>query len=404
MMPPPGEPGSTAPIVIVSHPRDPGDFTGIDNADADEWLRMYERVSVHNRWDDTIMLANVAYHLKKTAGTWFLNNEARLTSWDVFKQEFLDAFSDSAARQLAAKNDLSSRTQSCTESYVAYIQDVLALCAKVDPNMPESDKIGHVLKGIADDAFHLLMCKECPTIASVLKECRRFEQAKCRRIAQQFTRLPHTAATSSCTDLTTPPSSPTAPGPMPHSDTLTKIVRREIEAMAPATVYHHGHDPTLPTISLIQAVVREEVANLGIQPVCAMACPDVRQNLPPSFSRNSFPRRYDAPPRYRRRNPAEWRTPDDRPICFECSRVGHVARYCRQRWTSPAHSRFSATPYSSDDRPIQFPTGTQPQYVPDSSHSNRPDRSPSPQRRQSRSPQPRRPSPPTSYARTSPGN
>lgn len=146
MMPPPGEPVSTPPIVIVSHPRDPGDFTGTDNVDADEWLRMYERVSVHNRWDDTIMLANVAYHLKKTAGTWFLNNEARLTSWDASKKEFLDSFSDSAARQLAAKNDLSSRTQSCTESYVACIQDVLLFAPRWIPRCRSPTRLGMSLK------------------------------------------------------------------------------------------------------------------------------------------------------------------------------------------------------------------------------------------------------------------
>lgn len=403
MMPPTGEPGSNPPLIIVSHPRNPGDFTGTDNVDADEWLRMYERVSAHNRWDDTMMLANVVYSLKKPALTWFETNEARLTSWDRFKQEFRDVFGESLGRQLAAKKDLSSRAQSCTESYVTYIHDVLALCAKVDPQMPESDKVGHVLKGIADDAFNLLICKDCTTVDSVIKECRRFEQAKCRRISQQFIRLPHTAATSSCSDVTAPPRPPPTPDPMAHSDTLTKIVRREIEAMTPAPAHPYGHDHNLPTISLIKAVVREEVANLGIPSVCPMVYPDSRQNIPHSFATTGLPRRYDAPPRYHRRNPMEWRTPDNRPICFECSRVGHVARYCRQRWTSPPQSRFPDNTYS-DDRPHQFTSSARAQYVTDNTRSYRSGRSPSPQRRQSRSPQPRRPSSPTSFARPSQGN
>lgn len=121
---------------------------------------------------------------------------------------------------------------------MTYILDVLALCSKVDPSMPESDKVWHILKGIADDAFNLLICEDCTTVDSVLKECRRFEEAKCRRIAHQFIRLPHTAATSSCADVATPPRPPPTRDPPTHTDPLTRIVRREIEAMAPATAPH----------------------------------------------------------------------------------------------------------------------------------------------------------------------
>ncbi|GFU30024.1 hypothetical protein TNCV_4716801 [Trichonephila clavipes] len=27
----------------------------------------------------------------------------------------------------------------------------------------------------------------------------------------------------------------------------------------------------------------------------------------------------------------EWRTADNRPVCFHCGRPGHVMRYCRER-------------------------------------------------------------------------
>lgn len=83
--------------------------------------------SNHNRRDETMMLAN----LRGTARIWF-NSHKELTSWVVCKQKLPDLFSRSLGRQLAAREELAARAQSATESCVTYIQDVLALCHKVD--------------------------------------------------------------------------------------------------------------------------------------------------------------------------------------------------------------------------------------------------------------------------------
>lgn len=257
--------------------------------------------------------------------------------------------------------------------------------------MTESDKVSHVLKGIADDAFHLLICKDCVTVDSIVKECRRFEQAKGRRIARQFTRLPNTAATSSCEQVPVHPLEPATP------EHLTKIVRREIEAMTPAAGPLYAPETSVPTISLIQAVVREEISNLGLPTICSVNRAPTMQIPPPISRQNEF-----VPPAYRSRRPSEWRTPDDKPICFNCCRAGHIARYCRSRWMSSPRPPFfdsrstNIYPPFEDQRPRSSPRSQQ-DY--DASSPRYSARSPSPQRRQSRSPQPRRPLSPTSYRR-----
>ncbi|XP_077486685.1 uncharacterized protein LOC144097970 [Amblyomma americanum] len=182
----------------MAPPCDPGTFSGTDDSDVDDWIILYERVSNYNRWDPTLMLANVIFYLNGTARVCYETHEEELTSWDTFKEKLKTLFGRPDDRQLAAKKQLATRAQSSTESYVAYIQDILALCHKVDASMSETDKVGHVLKGIADDAFHLLVCKDCTSIDSIMNECRRFEQVKGRRISPSFSRLPNTAATSSC--------------------------------------------------------------------------------------------------------------------------------------------------------------------------------------------------------------
>lgn len=169
--------------------------------------------------------------------------------------------------------------------------------------------------------------------------------------------------------------------------------------MAPTTVAPYPDDRCqLPAISVIQAVVRDEIASMGLHPVGGMSAPHFEPDFRPPAHLTQR-----APARYPRRNPAEWRTPDDKPICFRCSRVGHVSRYCRSRWVSPPRngspdygSRFFQHGYSADT-PRRFRPNPEPQHPNADPMNARRNRSPSPQRRQSRSPQPRRSSPMPDY-------
>lgn len=398
-----GDPIATAvmanpPVIVLAHPRDPGTFCGTDEVDVEDWVRTYERVSNHNRWDATVMLANLHYHLKGTAKDWFETHEDQITSWDTCKEKLIDLFGKSAARQLAAKQKLSTRAQSSTESYIAYIQDVLTLCHKVDNQMTETEKVGHVLKGIADDAFNLLVFKNCATVDEIIKECRRFEQAKSKRIVQQFTRLPNTAATSSCEDLFPPaePLRPTVAGS--SSENVTKIIRRELEAIALAPKSQRDVETPAPMVSVIQNVVHEELMNLGLHPMSTISRPS--PNAPHICCDHAARSSYGAP-RFRSRNPADWRTPDDKPICFNCGRAGHISRYCRAPRFPQHQNSTNRIPYDGSRR---FSSFSQPQFFDTPAQTTyRVGRSPSPQlRRQSRSP--RRPSPSTNYVRNTSEN
>ncbi|XP_077536061.1 1,5-anhydro-D-fructose reductase-like [Haemaphysalis longicornis] len=132
----------------------PGILTGADDTDVDDWLNLFERVSAHNRWDPTIMLANVIFYLKEEspARKWFETNDTELSSWEVFKTKLREGFGKPLGRQVAARKELASRAQTSTESYVTYIQDVLALCSKADSTMPEADKgdTAHIEKIVED--------------------------------------------------------------------------------------------------------------------------------------------------------------------------------------------------------------------------------------------------------------
>ncbi|XP_070391256.1 uncharacterized protein [Dermacentor albipictus] len=256
--PPAPTPAATSTTYIaLPAPRDPGAFSGKDREDVEDWISLYEHVSRNNRWDSTVMLANVVFYLVGTPRVWFRMHEDELTSWYSLKQKLRDFFGNPYGHQLAAQKALSSRVQTSPESYVTYIQDVLALCRKVDAHMTESHKVSHILKGIADDAFHLLIFNDVVTVDAVIEECRRLELAKSRRIDQQFARLPNTSASSSCAD---------APRPNNTAD-VTRIVRREIEAAYPAAFDSSRSNAPAVMVSLIQAVVRQEFANMSLHTI-----------------------------------------------------------------------------------------------------------------------------------------
>lgn len=368
--PPEETPPSPAPALVLSKPRDPGNFSGSGEQDVEEWLLLYERISTHNRWDPTIMLANVIFYLKDTARTWFLTHEEGITSWDMCKEQLQHLFGDPIGRKLSAKRKLASRVQTPTESYIAYIQDILSLCQKADPNMPDSERVPHILKGIADDAFQLLVFKDCATADAVIKECRRFEEAKKRRITANFIRLPNTAPTSSCED------------PTSQTHHIAKIVRRELEAMSPSSSLHAPPEPepSVP-ISTVQAIVREEMNRFHAPTyTTGRRSPLVHQtpNSPPpgNFSY--------------RRDPAAWRTPDNRPICFHCSGVGHIQRYCRNRSSNGLRSSESNGYRPSFDGRFRGRTASTRSDDNQYTMASRNCRSPSPLRRQSLSPAHRR--------------
>lgn len=65
----------TTLTVVLAQPRDPGTFCGTDHLDVEDWIATYERVSAHNKWDPTTMLANLVFYLQGTAKVWYDNHD-----------------------------------------------------------------------------------------------------------------------------------------------------------------------------------------------------------------------------------------------------------------------------------------------------------------------------------------
>lgn len=377
--------------------RDPAFFNGEGDQDAEDWLSSYERVSAHNKWDDAAKLHNVNFYLTHVAEVWYNNNARTFETWGDFKTRFSGAFGRPAVRKLRADQRLRGRAQTPGESFTSYIEDVVDLCRRVDEAMPEQDKVKHILKGIDDAAFQMLVAKDPKTVTEVVNLCQSFDELRRQRALVRHSLEPKDDLSS----LTF--SSEQSSLEMKIKDFVREEVARQL-SIAPF-VQQPRQSTEAPSLCLhpaLQRTIREQVAEalpatrppatapapLTVPQVATVAFPLTSQATvtgpltyaqcvaqpaqPPAPSLEPtlpapVPFNYQPVPQFARpvhvaaqqANP--WRTRDNRPICFSCGFAGHVARYCRrvvpraEVFNAPGHTpRQFQHPISSTPPPTSF--------------------------------------------------
>lgn len=263
--------------------------------------------------------------------------------------------------------------------------------------MTDEDKVGHLLKGIAEDVYNFLITKDdLSTPSDLKKHCRAFEALKMRRIGPKFGRL----------DNVTTIASVSVPTHDDLSSVIRQVVKEELQRLKvvdDAHVCHQcafDHRSRVPPSTWAPQSFRE--------PRRTYADRTESSNLPPQPT--SLGRRQDAPQRFVPRaipsynqpesaflpmtpmSPVSPATSRDSRICYSCGVPGHIARYCHRR--QQRAPRFNSyTPRVPADEPWPYPTSFQRLQQGRANRSDSPvsDRSLTPPpTRQRRSPSPRR--------------
>ncbi|XP_075732767.1 uncharacterized protein LOC119186316 [Rhipicephalus microplus] len=80
-------------------------------------------------------------------------------------------FGRPAMPKFHAELGLRGRSQRNSESFTSYIEDEIGLCRRVDARMTEADRIKHIMEGIDDDAFRMLVAKHPETVTVMIHLC-----------------------------------------------------------------------------------------------------------------------------------------------------------------------------------------------------------------------------------------
>ncbi|KAM7311069.1 uncharacterized protein ISCGN_007977 [Ixodes scapularis] len=380
-----------AVVYLPVAPKTPTPFHGDTHEDIEDWLQHYERVARHNGWTAEHCLQNLYFSLEGTARHWLENHEASLTSWEVCKQELVKTFTSQHRRE-RAEDLLRTRTQGPNESITSFVEDVLRLSARADPQATEEKKLRHLMRGVKSEIFGGLIRNPPTTVDGFVTEATNMERALLAR-ARHYQRHPGvTTLATSGYDLGTD-----LPG---IRDIIREVVREEIRKMLPAT-------DRSSSLSLAE-VVREEV-HRAFQPEVPIKTTPEEPTLsyaamarrPPQANRQTTapPRRDPPMPQYPRRQEGQvqyvrpeqpssrktdvWRTADRRPLCYHCGEADHVYRRCPYR-------RLGLRGFHPNDPRPRY--GERPREIDE--YLRRP-QSPEPaSRREFRSPSPRRPASP----------
>lgn len=311
--------------------RDPKWFSGAGDDDVEDWLDSYDRASRHNKWDPATKLNNAVFYLSDVANLWFKNHEAVLTTWEEFTAKIKEVFGRPAVRKLTAERKLNIRVQQPEETFTAYIEEVLQLCRRSNPDMTEKQKVNHILKGIAEDAFQLLATQSDLTVSKLVEACQNYQEIRQQRLTvPRSTTAVHTIA-----------SLAQAPDDPPFSrESLRSFIREAVREevtriLGTSTSARVSHVPSPPVAPPgIRSLIQEEVvAALG--PVPRPPPPPITPTYAEVVARPVLLSPHVPSPRASLQPPVSaqpgyWRAQDGRPICFNCGIAGHIARYCRR--------------------------------------------------------------------------
>ncbi|UYV67068.1 K02A2.6-like [Cordylochernes scorpioides] len=266
------------------------------------WIESLEEIGFLYHWADYIISRYAAMNMTGSAKTWLNLHKASFTSWENIKIRLIQDFSlDANKEELRMKLN---RMQHWNEPAIRFAEDILVLCNKVDPAMEEETKIEHVIGGLKKEYSFALYLNPPKTTDDLLVVCKKMDyfEKKYRERVEKSRNLYN---------------GPRYSRPQQQSRYVPPTAARNYQTtsrpQAPVSNNYKNDSPPTP----------RQYRNNFPQPSTPRRPYNPNFVPKPNLQRNTYNKSQEV---------SKNRTEDGRPICFKCSKPGHVARYCRVKF------------------------------------------------------------------------
>ncbi|CAF4145928.1 unnamed protein product [Rotaria sp. Silwood2] len=128
--------------------RTPIYFSGLKD-DVFDWLEKIERRFRMANWDDDNKLRYISIHLQDDAYKWWIQASKKILTWPDFVKDITQAFTSAKMKELAFEQ-LRWYKQSVNQTITQYYDQILELCTRIDPDMPDSLKLQYLIAGVKE--------------------------------------------------------------------------------------------------------------------------------------------------------------------------------------------------------------------------------------------------------------
>jgi hypothetical protein len=268
-------------------------FSGSDSGDVIHWLKHVEEVFDRALIQPSNKHLAIQSYLADAALKWFRFNKANIPDWSSFKIAIVKAYQPSIHQALIK---MEQRHQLPGKAIMEYYYDKINLCTQADPNMSSSMIIHYLTKGL-NDLLLLHVIRRHPATPNDFLT-----------IAQDEEKFLFTLQGLSYPSTNEPDRYPNEDIPM---DQLVHVVKRPVNVKNRSFNWQHHQPPPQPLMDLPSAPVQSS-------------------SSPPHHYYHQRPYSSSAP----RPSTSSTSRPHSSSAsyqCYQCHRVGHVAKYCPDR-------------------------------------------------------------------------
>jgi hypothetical protein len=155
-------------------------FAGTSEERIATWLKTFDRWCILSNYQDAHKSSLLPFVLVGSAAkifnAWDATNSVP-NNWTDVKAKLEAQFADKSRIKIYEAT-LLKRKMLSSETFEEYFADVLSLCSSIKTDMPESDKIHHLLKGLPESIVQFIIFKDPQTTEELLKAYTTHKTAK----------------------------------------------------------------------------------------------------------------------------------------------------------------------------------------------------------------------------------